>query len=109
MKTPIERAISEAVHEWRSDPALDLEDRLLAKVEHVRAVERARWDYERGVLLDSLTYISRPTMGTGPTDDAAEFAMEGATEGAARYALANCIRNARSAIIVSEAMNSPPR
>lgn len=109
VKTPIEKAISDSIAEWTADPTIDLHDRLLANVEHVRAVERARWDYERRLLLDSLTYVSAPTMGIPPGADAAAFAMNGAPEGAARYALSNCILNARGALVVSEAMSGPPR
>jgi hypothetical protein len=106
--TPIEKAISDSIAAWTSDPTIDLYDRLLANVEHVRAVERARWNYERRLLLDSLTYVSRPTMGIPPGGDASAFALNGAPEGAARYALSNCILNAQGALTQSLAMSGPP-
>ena len=108
MPTPIEKAISDSIAEWTSDPTIDLYDRLLANVEHVRSVERARWNYERRLLLDSLTYVSSPTMGLPPGADASAFALNGAPEGAVRYALSNSILNARGAVIQSLAMSGPP-
>lgn len=109
MTTPIERAISDSIAEWTEDPTIDLYERLLANVEHVRAVEQARWDYERRLLLASLTYVSAPTMGLPPGVDPSAFALNGASEGAARYALSNCILNARGALTQSIAMSGEPK
>jgi hypothetical protein len=45
-----------------------------------------------------LNYISSPTMGLPGGADAYEYAAEGASETAARYALQICIRMARMAL-----------
>lgn len=53
-------------------------------------------EYQR--LQEALTYISSPTMTLPAGADAAEFALDGATEDGARRALHTCITMARSAL-----------
>jgi hypothetical protein len=74
-----------------ANEAMDQLDRLQAMLAKVRV---------------HLNYIQQPTMGLPAFRDAAEFAVNGATEQAARYALQLCIQNARLALAAMDSLET---
>lgn len=76
-----------------------VDERDLWYAEWAQITETARVLQERAhKMQQALQYITSPTMGRPGDIDAYDFAAEGSTEAAARYALQICIRMARAAL-----------